>query len=175
MICFKNIIVLIATSYLLFVGFSSCSGGDKSILTIKSSIGGAYVIDSTEIVIVVAKAYNNSKDTISFLTMSCARERNWKIKSPNLQVGLFDCYSDVPTLIKLGPNQYLTNFIKIKLLKPLKEIINEKIIIGFNLVEAKELEFTQSMKLIEETNNILWSTDTLQLKSLLMPNYIDKF
>jgi hypothetical protein len=76
-------------------------------------------------------------------------------------------------LIKLGPNESMLNYIPVRLLKPLQEIRDEKFQVGFNLVKADTVEFSKSIKALEETNNYQWG-DTMQLNMLYRLNTIKK-
>jgi hypothetical protein len=141
--------------------------------SVTTTFEGSYQIDTSEIVYIVGKLHNRSADTLSFLSMTCSWDDSWKMSSPNLRIEKNICYSNVPMLIKLGPNESMLNYIPVRLLKPLQEIRDEKFQVGFNLVKADTVEFSKSIKALEETNNYQWG-DTMQLNMLYRLNTIKK-
>ena len=141
--------------------------------SVTTTFGGHYRIDTTEIVYIVGKLHNRSADTLSFLSMTCSWDDSWKISSPNLALVKNICFLNVPMLIKLGPNESMLNYLPVRLLKPYQKIEDEKFLVGFNLVKADTVEFSKSIKALEETNNIFWA-DTLQLNKLFRFNTITR-
>lgn len=165
--------------FLLFSVFTLACCRNKKIehpkdnFSVTTTFGGSYKIDTSEFVYIVGKLHNHSTDTLSFLSMLCSWEVSWKINSANLRIENNICYLNVPILIKLAPNESMVNYIPVRLLKPLNEIMNEKFQVGFNLVPADRLDFSQSMETLEKSNNYFWG-DTLQLNMLNRFNTIKK-
>ena len=141
--------------------------------SVTTTFGGSYQIDTSQVVYIVGKLHNRSSDTLSFLSMTCSWDDSWRISSPNLSIVKNICFSNVPILIKLAPNESMLNYVPIRLLKPLQNIRDEKFQFGFNLVKADTVEFSTSIKALEETNNYFWG-DTLQLNMLYRWNTIKK-
>ena len=138
----------------------------NSKVQIRVSLGGDYVLNNSDIVIIVAKVKNISSDTISFLSMSCSTEDVWRTTTSDLELGLKLCFSNVPILIKLESKEIITFYLVDKVKKSLPLIEMNNFNIGFNFIETNTSEYETSVKKIQTINNIIWSTDTLQLKNL---------
>lgn len=141
--------------------------------SVTTTFGGSYQIDTSQFFYIVGKLYNRSSDTLSFLSMTCSWDDSWKVSSPNLNIIKNMCFSNIPILIKLGPNESMLNYLPVRLLKPYQEMQDEKFVVGFNLVKADTVEFSKSIKALEETNNFFWG-DTLQLNKLFRFNTITR-
>ena len=142
------------TVLLIFIlSLSYCSNKGKNErradFIVNTTFGGSYKVDTSEMVYIVGKLYNRSSDTLSFLSMTCSWDDSWKITSPNLAIVKNLCFSNVPILIKLGPNESMLNYLPVRLLKPYQDIQDEKFLVGFNLVKADTVECSESIKALE--------------------------
>jgi hypothetical protein len=171
---YKNIRHFICLFFFILT-FNSCSKNNQSnkeaAFSVTTTLGGLYKNDTSEFVYIVGKLHNRSSDTLSFLSATCSWDDAWKLSSPNLLIVKNICFSNVPILVKLGPNESMLNYLPVRLLKPYDEIKDEKFVVGFNLVRADTVDFSKSVKALEETNNIFWA-DTLQLNKFFRFNTI---
>jgi hypothetical protein len=172
----KSLLLFLLLTCLILV-ITSCidMNKDKSQagFSVTATLGGVYKIDTSEIVYIVGKLHNHSADTLSFLSMTCSWDDSWKISSPNLNIVKNLCFSNIPILVKLGPNESMLNYLPARLLKPYEDIKDEKFVVGFNLVKADTVEFSRSIKDLEGIKNFFWA-DSLQLNKLFRFNTIEK-
>jgi len=168
---------------------------NKDSFIVSATLGGSYTKDTTEIFFIVGKLYNNSSDTLSYLSMTCSWDESWKLSSPNLEIQKNLCFSNVPMLVQLAPHESILNYLPVRLLKHYNEIKDEKFLVGYNLVKANpddfkepkltsqeaidsfakksSLNFQNQIASLQETKNLFWS-DTIQLNQIFRFNTIKK-
>jgi hypothetical protein len=164
-----NIILKVASSILTVLLFTSCSEKSKNTkegFYVTANFGGEYRIDTNDYINIVGQLHNQSKGTISFISMTCSWANSWKVSSKSFSSIPYPCFSNVPFLQKLGPDEKITYYFSLRLDKPRMEILDEKFTVGFNLVKADTVIFDDAIKKLTETNNFYWS-DTLQMNEFL--------
>jgi hypothetical protein len=161
---------------LLFVCLISCDkkkamNQDRKI-EVSASLGGSYILNQSTVILIVGKVRNVSNEMVSFLSMGCSVENTWRCSNVDFELGLKLCYSDVPVLVKLKPNESVTFFLNAKAKKPFDELANQEFNIGFNFVEADTLIFNKALRSIAAEQNIVWAKDTFKLNDLVWRNTI---
>lgn len=165
--------------FVIFITLFSCHSKDKEQnlnegLELTARLGGIIYLDTASIFHVATTLSNPTKDTLSFVTMTCSYEDLFLTDTSLFKVqSRYDCFRNVPTVKSIPPYSKIDQFI---LIKPTnKDIIlgNHKLKIGVYLMKPNiKNGFDGIIKQYENRNaaNILWSNE-LDLKRLYREIY----
>jgi len=166
----KNTFIL----FLTLVVFCSCRSQDKTEIVKKeleltAALGGIIYLDTTSTIHIATTLFNPTKDTLSFVTMTCSYEDLFLTDTSIFKVqSRYDCYSNYPTVMKIPPGEKLDQFIMVKPKNKNTKIIDNKLRIGmYMLTPKKENGFDGIIKQYENRQNakVIWS-NVLDLKRL---------
>ena len=166
----KNIFIfLLAVTF-----FLSCHSQDKTEnvkkeLELTATLGGIIYLDTTSTIHIATTLFNPTKDTLSFVTMSCSYEDLFLTDTSIFKVqSRYDCYSNYPTVTNIPPGEKLDQFIMVKPTTKDTKIIDNKLRIGmYLLMPKKENGFDGIIKQYENRQKakVVWSNE-LDLKRL---------
>jgi hypothetical protein len=165
----NTFILLLAMTF-----FLSCLSKDKTKngnyeLELTATLGGIIYLDTTFTIYIATTLFNPTKDTLSFVTMTCSYEDIFLTDTSIFKVqSRYDCYSNYPTITDIPPREKLDQFIMVKPTKKDIEIIDNKLHIGMYLsTPKKENGFDSIIKQHENRQKakIIWSNE-IDLKRL---------
>ena len=176
MTTFRNIfcIFLLTTTI-----FCSCHSQDntkivKQELELSATLGGIIYLDTTSTIHIATTLFNPTKDTLSFVTMTCSYEDLFLTDTSIFKIqSRYDCYSNYPTVMTIPPGQRLDQFIMVKPTSKDTKIWDNKLRVGmYLLTPKKENGFDGIIKQYEnrQSAKILWSNE-LDLKRLYRKLY----
>ena len=159
---------------LLTLTFCSCNSQDKNKrvkqnLELTASLGGIIYLDTTSTIHISTTLFNPTKDTLSFVTMTCSYEDLFLTDTTIFKIqSRYDCFSNFPIVTQIPPAERIDQFIMVKPTGKDINIIDNKIRIGmYLLTPKKENGFDGIIKQYENRHSasILWSNE-LDLKRL---------
>jgi hypothetical protein len=152
----------------------SCHSKDKTQnvkkeLELTAALGGIIYLDTTSTLHIATTLFNPTKDTLSFVTMTCSYEDLFLTDTSIFKVqSRYDCFSNYPIVTNIPPGEKLDQFIMVKPTTKDTKIIENKLRIGmYLLTPKKENGFDGIIKQYENRQNakIIWSNE-LDLKRL---------
>jgi hypothetical protein len=164
-----NIFILLLT-----LTFCSCHSQDKTQnakqeLELTATLGGIIYLDTTSTIHIATTLLNPTKDTLSFVTMTCSYEDLFLTDTSIFKVqSRYDCFNNYPTVMSIPPGEKLDQFIMVKPTTKDTKIIDNKLRIGmYLLTPKKENGFDGIIKQYESRQNgkVIWS-NKLDLKRL---------
>ena len=166
----RNIFILL----LAVTFFHSCHSQEKTQkvkheLELTATLGGIIYLDTTSTIHIATTLFNPTKDTLSFVTMTCSYEDLFLTDTSIFKVqSRYDCFSNYPTVTNIPPGEKLDHFIMVKPTTKDTKIIDNKLRIGlYLLTPKKENGFDGIIKQYENRQNakVIWSNE-LDLKRL---------
>lgn len=157
----------------------SCHSQDKAEnarheLELTATLGGIIYFDTTSTIHIATTLYNPTKDTLSFVTMTCSYEDLFLTDTSIFKVqSRYDCFSNYPTVTNIPPGEKLDQFIMVKPTTKDIKLIDNKLRIGmYLLTPKKENGFDGIIKQYENRQNskVIWS-NKLDLKRLYRKLY----
>jgi hypothetical protein len=134
-------------------------------LEFSAELGGWSQCDTNRLVFIKTRLYNNTKDTVTYLRMTCSWGDSYTTDNDSFPTIKIPCYSNGPLTVKLAPykseEEYLTIITKV----PLARWREHYFRVGFNfaaLDTTKDLLYNVSR--LTDMKSIMWS-DTLRLRS----------
>lgn len=165
----NTFILLLALTFLLSCHPQDKNKNGKQQLELTATLGGIIYLDTTSTVHIATTLFNPTKDTLSFVTMTCSYEDLFLTDTSIFKVqSRYDCYSNYPTVTNIPPGEKLDQFIMVKPTTKDTKIIDNKLRIGmYLLTPKKENGFDGIIKQYENRQNakIIWSNQ-LDLKRL---------
>jgi hypothetical protein len=97
---------------------------------------------------------NFSKDTLSYLTMSCSWTDFYSVDKKEFEIDGFECDKNIPTLITIAPGESRQEVLRLFNRKNLLDSKSKKFKVGLNLIITTS---TSNFKSKLKIKNILWS------------------
>ena len=97
---------------------------------------------------------NNSKTTLSYLSMSCSWTDFYTVSNKELEIGGFECDKNFPTILQVPSGKNRAVVLRLYKSKNFKALTATSIKIGLNIIEASSSKyFDEKMK----KKNVIWS------------------
>ncbi|MCE3229397.1 MAG: hypothetical protein K0S32_3948 [Bacteroidetes bacterium] len=118
--------------------------------------------DSTGVVLLETTLWNNTKDTLRYLTMSCSWEDIYCFSNPNVFIPPTECTKNAPTIISVLPETNAKTIFN-AYLAGTSQNSQEKVKLGIKLIkvpaEPDSSGKRESIHNLENVKNILWSNE----------------
>jgi hypothetical protein len=140
----KNSRINIFISLLTLTLFCSCYSQEKTQnvkeeLELSATLGGIIYLDTTSTIHISTTLFNPTKDTLSFITITCSYEDLFLTDTSIFKVlSRYDCYSSYPTVISIPPREKLDQYVMVKPTTKDIKIDNNKLRIGMYLLTPKK-------------------------------------
>ena len=97
---------------------------------------------------------NNSKDTLSYLSMSCSWTNFYAVNKKELEIEGFECDKNIATILQVASGQNRAVVLRLYKNRRFKTLTATSIKVGLNIIEANSTEyFNEKLK----KKNIIWS------------------
>ena len=97
---------------------------------------------------------NYSKDTLSYLSMSCSRTYFFTLNNNGLEIEEFECDKNFPVILEIAPGETRSEVIRLFQKDEKKKIHNTTIKLGLKVIETKS---TDNFEKMIKNGNITWS------------------
>lgn len=97
---------------------------------------------------------NNSKDTLSYFSMSCSVTDFYLLDKKDLEIDGFDCDKNFPVILQIAPGETRSEVLRLFKSKHFNLISGNSIKIGLNIIETKS---TDNFSIMRKNKNIIWS------------------
>lgn len=152
----RRIILILTVLFCNFVIFSQTAKEENYKLTI---IKGKVIKENNQTFwLTYVTLTNNTKDTLKYYSMSCSWQDFYSVESNKLQVVGKECDKNIPTILKLAPEQSRTVEIRL-LINKTTDTSEIKFKIGFNLMKVTSTKTVSDFDSKEQRKkkNIIWS------------------
>jgi hypothetical protein len=157
--------------FLSVLFFVSCTEEPKSeTVTLPSNLP-PYVLDiklvefkrtdSTNTLLLETTLWNNTKDTLKYLSMSCSWQEVYSFSNPKISIPVDPCSKNTPVIISVIPETNAKTFFKVNL-NGISQGSKEKVKLGLKLIPMKDSGNVYSetvSKLRAGSVDILWSNE----------------
>lgn len=172
----RNIIYLFLVEVLI-VASCSCSSGQhkqsltavKADITLTAVIGGYNYLDTANTIYLNCTINNPTKDTISFITVSCGEEEFFKVSDPNFYViSEHFCFSTIVFTFRLPPGFKTDYYIKVRHQVKYEFKRTERFKVGMYILKPKLSNYENISLLYNELDEfrkvkndsaVIWSND----------------
>lgn len=144
-------------SFLLILQASTESNAQvapKSNYTLKIERFFKESVRGTKFWLVECTLTNYSKDTLSYLTMSCSWTDFYSVDKKDFEIEGLVCDKNIPDLIKIAPGESRQEVLRLFNRKNLIDSKSQEFKVGLNLITTKS---TNNLKSKQKIKNILWS------------------
>ena len=138
---------------------------DQDKVVFSAELGGWSECDTIRSVFVKTKLHNNSKDTLTYLRMTCSWRDSYTTDNDSFRVTWIPCYSNGPLTTQIPPGKTEEEYIEVRTKVPLARWREQHFRVGFNfapLDNTKDVIYNVSR--LTDMKTIMWS-DTLKLRS----------
>lgn len=148
----------------LSILISSCIASPKSKIQVNYSFTiakGKVIKENNETILIIPTTLtNNTKDTLSYYSMSCSYNDFYSVDNPSLKVEGSNCDKNIPSILTLAPSH--SRKVEIRLI--LSQGIDNaeiKFKIGFNLLKESKTEgyLSRGLSAMRQKKNIIWSNE----------------
>jgi hypothetical protein len=118
--------------------------------------------DSTNTLLLETTLWNNTKDTLKYVSMSCSWYDVYSISHPKVSIKQDPCFKNIPVIISVDPETNAKTFFKVSL-DGIEQGSREKLKLGFKLIQAQPSDDTtrlvETLYNTKNTEAILWSNE----------------
>lgn len=131
---------------------------------LKIETGKTYSQDGKTRWVIPAILFNNTDDTLRYLSMSCSSYEFYAINNDKLMLDYWDCDKNIEKIINIPPHHSRTDYLDISSKQSLISAVRFKI--GFNLLNTKSLirnhnieDYWAGIDRLRNTKNMIWSNE----------------